>query len=70
MPRGPPPLKSKLKKNEFYCVGCRKRVTGTDLHVKKVRNRKVGMVPMLKGYCRKCESKVNKFIKKSKIKDY
>lgn len=70
MPRGPKPLKTKLKKTEFYCVGCRKRVHGDDLYVKNVKNYKVGKVPMLKGTCHKCEGTVNKFIKKSEAKKW
>lgn len=54
------PLKSKLKKNEFYCVSCRNRAKADD--VKKVKARVTGQ-PMLKGYCVECESKVAKFIK-------
>ena len=65
MPRGPKPLKGKLKKMEFYCLSCRKRVKGDDAHLRTVRNKKVGSVKMLSGHCAKCEGKVNKIVKKS-----
>jgi hypothetical protein len=54
------PLKSKLKKNEFYCVACKCRAKADE--VKSAKARKTGQ-PMLKGYCSKCESKVAKFVK-------
>lgn len=63
MPRGPKPLKKKLKKNEFYCLSCRSKCVGDDLYLKKIRNSKRGMVPMFKGFCHKCDGKVNKFVK-------
>lgn len=63
MPR-PRSLKSKLKKDEFYCLKCRARVKGDNIKQKNVRNYKRGTVPMLKGVCHKCESKVNKIVKK------
>lgn len=67
MPRGPKPIKGKLKKMEFYCLSCRKRVKCDDDGVKmrNVRNKKVGTVKMMSGYCAKCEHKVNKIVKKS-----
>ncbi len=54
------PLKGKLKKDEFYCVACRKRVVGED--IKKAVAR-VTHQPMLKGICPKCDNKVVKFVK-------
>ena len=70
MPRGPTPLKSKLKKNEFYCVYCRGRVRASpdDICVKKIRNKKLGSVPALKSYCHKCDTSLTKFIKQSDVK--
>lgn len=54
------PLKSKLKKNEFYCVSCRGRSKADG--VKNAKARVTGQ-PMLKGHCVKCENKVAKFVK-------
>jgi len=54
------PLKSKLKKNEFYCVACRGRAKAEG--VKQTKARVTGQ-PMLKGHCNKCDNKVAKFIK-------
>ena len=67
MPRGPKPLKSKLKKNEFYCVSCRGRVSvdKDDIRVKMIKNKKVGSIPALKGQCGKCDTNLTKFIKRS-----
>jgi predicted SprT family Zn-dependent metalloprotease len=62
MPRGPKPLKSRLKKNEFYCLSCRKKVTGDDIKERKVKNSKRGSVPMLKAYCHKCDGKLSKIV--------
>lgn len=71
MPRGPKPLKTKLKKNEFYCVKCRSRVKEheEDICVKKIKNRKIGSVPALKSYCHKCGTSLTRFIKRSAEKD-
>jgi len=68
MPRGPKPLHGKLKQTQFYCLGCRKRVTGDDIKIRSVRNYKVGAIPMMKAHCHKCEGKVNKFVKRSQAK--
>lgn len=65
MPRGPKPIKGKLKKNEFYCLSCRARVKGDSSYMRTVKNKKVGSVKMMKGYCHRCEGKVNKIVKKS-----
>lgn len=54
------PLKTKLKKNEFYCVTCKDRSKADD--AKKTKARITGQ-PMLKGHCLKCGSKVAKFVK-------
>ena len=66
MPRGPKPLKSRLKQNQFYCVKCRKRVTShpDDICVKNIRNRKTGSIPALKSECPKCGTKLFKFSKR------
>lgn len=60
-------LGKKLTKFEFYCLKCHKRCTSNkdDLKLKNVRNYKVGTVKMMKGHCKKCDCKVNKFVKKS-----
>lgn len=63
MPR-PRSLKTKLRKDEFYCVKCRARRKGNDVDYVYVKNYKRGKVPMMSGYCPKCETKVNKFVKK------
>lgn len=70
MPRGPKPLRSKLKADEFYCVSCRKRVhsKNDDICVKVYRNRRTNSsVPALKGQCAKCDTNVTKFISHDKI---
>lgn len=53
-----------MKETQFYCVKCGKKVTltGKDVDSIKVKVAKNG-VPMLTGYCSKCDTKVNKFIK-------
>lgn len=70
MPRGPKPLKTKLKKNEFYCVKCRNRVKcdSADICVKKIQNRKIGYIPALKCHC-KCGTSLTKFIRRDQEKD-
>ena len=65
MPRS---LTTKLKQREFYCVKCRKRVAvpANDICVTVYRNKKVkGGVPALVGSCKKCDTNVNKFIKRN-----
>ena len=67
MPRGPPPLKKPLRQNEFYCLKCRARVRvpADELKVRHYTNKKLRYkVPMLKGLCHKCESTVNKIVKR------
>jgi hypothetical protein len=56
----PRPLNRKLKRDEFYCVSCRKACKGEN--IRKAKARVTGQ-PMLKGYCSKCDCKVNKFVK-------
>lgn len=66
MPRGPKPLKTKLRKNEFYCVACRKRVrvAADDVDEVTVYNKRVHhRIPMEKSSCPKCDVTVNKFVK-------
>lgn len=64
----PAKLKSKLKKEEFYCVSCRGRVKADDgtLCVEIYNNRRTGrQVPALRGSCSKCRTNLTKFIKTS-----
>jgi hypothetical protein len=65
MPRGPKPLNTKLKANEFYCVCCRKRRVGSDIELKihKNKKRENGKVPMLKARCAHCDCNMNKIVK-------
>lgn len=55
----------KLKKNEFYCVKCRRAVRAkpADICVKTYRNKKVGSVSALKASC-KCGTNLTRFISK------
>lgn len=64
----PAKLKSKLKKEEFYCVSCRGRVKSDngDICVEIYNNRRTGRkVPALRGSCSKCGTNLTKFIKES-----
>ena len=64
----PKPQNKKLKQREFYCVKCRKRVSvpADDICVTVYKNKKVkGGVPALVGACKKCDTNVNKFIKRN-----
>lgn len=56
-----PALKSKLKANEFYCVKCRAR-TSPSGKTRKAKAPKTGR-PMLKAECKKCGTRVCKFVK-------
>jgi hypothetical protein len=67
MPK-PRSLKTKLKKDEFYCLSCRARAKGDNLKYKKIRNYKRGMVPMMKANCHKCDGKLAKIIKAKDMK--
>lgn len=67
MPRGPKPLKGHLGKEQFYCVKCRARVHGDEIKFKTTKSSKRGVIPMLKAWCHKCETRVNKFIKQSDV---
>lgn len=66
MPRGPKPLHKKLTEKQFYCVSCRKRVNGDNIKIRSVHNYKVGSIPTMKAICHRCDSKLNKFVKRSK----
>jgi hypothetical protein len=61
----PSKLKTPLKQQEFYCLSCRKRVkcTATNICVKSFKNKKLGKVPTLRAYCKKCDCYLSKFIK-------
>jgi hypothetical protein len=63
----PNKLKKKLKKNEFYCVQCRRRKAckKDDICFKDIKNKKRGYVPALKCKCNACGGKLYKFIKES-----
>ena len=66
MPRGPKPLRSPLKANQFYCVKCRARVSvDKDDMCVRAGTKKTHGVPMLKAQCHKCDSGLNKFIKQN-----
>jgi hypothetical protein len=67
MPRGPNPLRTKLKENEFYCVGCRARVKvdPEDIRFKDYSSSKRMKIPMIKGQCGSCNANVNKIVANS-----
>ena len=56
-----------MKVNEFYCVKCRKivKLKNDDICVKSIKNKKIGSIPALKGYCQKCDVNLTKFVKRS-----
>ena len=56
-----------MKTNEFYCVKCRKivKINSSDICVTSIKNKKVGTLPALKGYCKKCDVNLTKFVKVS-----
>lgn len=64
----PKKLKKKLTQQQFYCVSHRSRVTipKSEIGVTEYKNYKAkgGKVPALKGYCKKCDCNVTKFIKR------
>tara|TARA_B100001094_G_C17966403_1_gene688090 strand:+ start:331 stop:573 length:243 start_codon:yes stop_codon:yes gene_type:complete len=62
MPR-PSALKTPLRVDEFYCVGCRKRCKSNPEHMGVVKF-KNGAVA-LNGYCRECDCEAYKFIKRN-----
>ncbi len=74
MPRGPKPLKTKLRVNEFYCVGCRHRVAcdRDDIKYRPVRSprRKTGKAPAVRCVCKHCDTKLTKFIKQADVKKF
>lgn len=53
-----------MRKNNFYCLSCKKAVLPEgDPKLKKIYNkRRHGYVPMLKDKCSKCGGKVCKII--------
>jgi hypothetical protein len=57
----------KLNKNEFYCVKCGKKVLSNPdtICVKKIHNKKIGSVPVLKSICKNCDTSLTRFIKHS-----
>lgn len=65
MPRGPNPMRRKLRQNEFYCVMHNKSVTipKSEICVRVASNGQ----PMLKGYCSKYDCYLYKFIGKDKL---
>jgi hypothetical protein len=67
MPRAKP-LGRKLRKNEFYCVSCRKAVAchPEDIGVKVYRNKKTGTSPAVVSVC-VCDTNLTKFIAKDKL---
>jgi hypothetical protein len=52
----------KLKINEFYCVKCRKIVTGSNICVIMYNTAKRKNIPALKATCIKCDTNLTKFI--------
>lgn len=69
MPRGPSPLKTKLKETQFYCVSCRKRVNGDNIKLKMLRSpkRKNGRAPALRAKCMACDTNLTKFVAERKV---
>jgi hypothetical protein len=61
-------LRKKLKENDFYCVGCCKRVSCApdDIKFVQISNYKAigGKVPALKCYCKGCQGNLTKFVKR------
>ena len=57
-----------MKQNQFFCVMCSKKVMcdKDDIHFKRIKNKKIkGGVPALKCKCKKCDTKLTKFVKKA-----
>ena len=66
----PTKLKEPLKENEFYCVGCRKRVKIPVANMcVKMNHTSKRTVPTLIGKCEKCKCKLNKFIKNDSVSE-
>jgi hypothetical protein len=58
-----------MKERQFYCVSCRKKVTLPEdvIGVKYYYNKHLQhKVPTLKGYCKKCDMNLTKFVKWNK----
>jgi hypothetical protein len=63
---------TKLKENQFYCVKCKKIVTGSDICVKIYKTSTRRMLPALKAVHNKCDTNLTKFVsmdKKDKLID-
>uniref|UniRef100_A0A6C0EJI3 DUF5679 domain-containing protein n=1 Tax=viral metagenome TaxID=1070528 RepID=A0A6C0EJI3_9ZZZZ len=56
-----------MKQRQFYCVKCGKKVMipADDICYGEAKSSKRRKIPMLKGYCGKCDITVCKFVKKS-----
>jgi len=61
-------MPKKLGQNDFYCVGCRRKVkcNPDDIYYKDIRNYKAknGKVPALKCGCKGCDGNLTKFVKR------
>ena len=69
----PNKLRSKLKENQFYCVGTRRRVTAhpDDIGVKIYKNKNIpGGAPALVAECEKTGNYLHKWIPHDKKKYY
>ena len=54
-----------MKQTQFYCVKCRKVVTADDeIKLRKLKNGKHALA----SYCRKCDTKLFKFVKQDDVK--
>ena len=65
MPRGPPPMNRRLRKNEFYCVRCKAPVKcdSADICYKVYQNpRTHKSVHALKCECVECGTNLTRFI--------
>lgn len=56
------PLGRRLKKNEFFCVACRKPVAMDAEDIRKGKARKTGQA-LIRSKCKRCDTKVVKFVK-------
>ena len=56
--------------NEFYCVKCRMKVKILDKNIcmTYINNKKIGKMPALKAYCKKCDTNLTKFVKRDEGK--
>lgn len=55
-----------MKPNQFYCVKCKKKVElpASDVKIVSLKNKKRGTVKAATGKCKRCGTKVFKFVKK------